>query len=104
MLTLRPFIILGALVLSALPTQADDELARIEAGQPKDVIALIERITSCAHWAGEGGYDAARQAEIEKALRDLACNKLDEDRKAIETKYRKKKSVLKALKRADGFN
>lgn len=54
-------------------------LAERVAAQPKTVRAFIARRTDCNHWGGEEPYDAARRREINRAVRDLRCTRLDRD-------------------------
>jgi len=72
--------------LSLSPCQAEtakDPLAELKAGLPPPVAALIERIVDCEHWGGEEPYDAARRAEINKAVKELRCGALDRDEKRL---------------------
>jgi hypothetical protein len=38
--------------------------------------AIMERIGSCLHWAGEEGYSKKRAAEITKAMKDQRCERV----------------------------
>ena len=58
-------------------------LAERVARQPAAVRAFIDRRTGCNHWAGEEPYDAARRREIDRALADLRCDRLDADEAAL---------------------
>ncbi len=40
---------------------------------PADIQAWMNRVNSCAHFAGEPPYDKARAAEIEAALKENKC-------------------------------
>ncbi len=67
---------------------------------PRDVARYIDRRDGCNHWAGEEGYDAARRAEINKAIDDLRCTALDRDGRVLRRRYRHNPAVLRALKKA----
>ena len=93
----RPARIAAVLLLSTVPVGAfaqeagpdrpastfDERVAR----QPKDVRTLVDRITGCDHWAGEEPYDADRRRQIESALRDLKCNRIDRDAAKLRLRY-----------------
>jgi hypothetical protein len=70
------------------------------AAPPRDVARYIDRREGCNHWAGEEGYDAARRAEINKAIDDLRCTALDKDERALRHRYRHNAAVLRAIKKA----
>lgn len=55
---------------------------RVESAPP-EVAAFIERRASCNHFLGEEPYDRARRAEIEAALRELRCDRLAPDERAL---------------------
>ena len=61
---------------------------RAPARQPAPARAFIDRRTGCNHWAGEEPYDAPRRKEIEAALKDLRCDRLDADEAALLRRYR----------------
>jgi hypothetical protein len=58
------------------------------AQQAAPVRAFIARRTECNHWGGEEPYDAQRRNEIERAVRDLRCNRLDKDEAKLRKRYR----------------
>jgi len=73
------------------------QVKEITRGQPKDVVAFIERIAECNHWSGEEPFDKARAEQIRKAVAKARCGSLDSDEQAIERKYRGNKKVLNAI-------
>jgi hypothetical protein len=85
------------LVLLIASTLAAPVLA---AALPHAASAYIDRREDCNHWAGEEGYDAARRAEINKAIADLKCTALGRDEKALRHRYRHNPAVLLAIKKA----
>ncbi len=86
------------LFLAAIPlTAAADPVADLKKGQPADVAALIDRFVDCNHWGGEEPYDKARRKEIEKAITELRCTRLDADEAKLLKKYPGKPAVRKAL-------
>lgn len=85
-----------ALVLAMIMTGLSCALA----ATPRDVARYIDRRQGCNHWAGEEGYDAARRAEINKAIDDLRCTALDRDGRVLRQRYRHNPAVLRALKKA----
>ena len=54
-------------------------LALPPAALPAAVTRLAERWEMCGHWSGEEPYDAPRRREIERAVRVLRCDRLDQD-------------------------
>ena len=69
------------LALAAMQAAAPDaEVAALRARvarQPPSVREFVARRAECNHWAGEESYDAARRAEIERALAGLRCATID---------------------------
>ena len=95
--TLAFFISMGALAneYGDMP-----EVKAITKGQPKDVVALIERIAECNHWGGEEPYDKARAQEIAKAAEKAGCGRIDSDADALKKKYKTSKKVAEAIEQA----
>jgi hypothetical protein len=89
---MRLFLFVGAFFVS-LPSM-------VVAGTPHDVAAYTDRREGCNHWAGEEGYDAARRAEINKAIADLKCTALGRDEKILRHRYRHNPAVLGQIKKA----
>ncbi len=76
-------------------------LSSVMAGAaPRDVTRYGERREGCNHWAGEEGYDAARRAEINKAIADLRCTALGRDERILRHRYRHNPAVLGQIKKA----
>jgi hypothetical protein len=67
---------------------------------PRDVARYIERRMMCNHWAGEEGYDAARRAQINKAVRDLRCTALARDERVLRQRHRHNPTALRQIKAA----
>jgi hypothetical protein len=84
----------------ALATPYDDQLAAITHGVPHPVRAFIDRRSDCHHWLGEEPYDAARKAEIAKAVTQLRCQSLARDEARLRHRYRRVPHVLAALRKA----
>jgi hypothetical protein len=76
------------------------QVREITSGQPKDVVALIERIAECNHWSDEEPYDKERADQIRKAVEKAKCGDLDSDKEALEEKYKSNNKVLEAIKKA----
>ena len=74
--------------------------ARSMAAVPQDVAAYADRREGCNHWAGEEGYDAARRAEINKAIHDLRCTALGRDERALRHRYRHNRPISRAIRKA----
>lgn len=92
--------LLGCLMFApGMAASETDPLAELKTGVPRPVGALIERIVSCHHWAGEEPYDAARRAEINEAIRDLRCRALERDEKRIQKTYGKDEQVRRRLEK-----
>ncbi|MEO9042406.1 MAG: hypothetical protein ABI292_07945 [Rhodoferax sp.] len=93
-----------SLVVSGLAlSQEPDDVEALKLGQPKDVASYISRAFECTHFLGEPGYDRARAKEIDLALREWKCHRLDSDRARLTEKYRNSPQALKALRAAGQF-
>lgn len=77
----------GAFAQDAAPDRPAPTFAERVARQPDDVRKLIDRVTGCNHWAGEEPYDAERRRQIESALRDLKCDRIDRDAAKLRLRY-----------------
>ncbi|MCW5746449.1 MAG: hypothetical protein KIT36_09645 [Alphaproteobacteria bacterium] len=99
-------VIGGALALAAglvvAPVRADYQstMEALTRGLPRDASALVYRIVGCNHWGGEEPYDDARKAEIDKAMRELDCDRLDRDEADLRRRHAGDPAVLKALDQA----
>lgn len=78
----------------------DDPFADLKRGQPKDVKKLIDRLAGCTHWSGEEPYDAERKREITLAMKELRCDRLEQDEAVARKRYAKQPGVLKVLQQA----
>lgn len=95
--------ILIAIVLvgaAAIASAEPDQVQALQKGMPKPVAKLISRIVECNHWAGEEGYDAARRAEIRKAVSALRCEDLESDENEILKQYGSSPGVRRSIKAA----
>jgi len=77
----------------------EDQVRAIAETQPKDVAALIERISMCDHWANEEASNKIRQKEIRKGLAKEGCGRLASDEKILKKKYKDNKKVSEAFER-----
>jgi hypothetical protein len=78
---------LALATVATTATAADARLQELLNGQPKPVKAMINRIISCEHFAGEEGYDAARRKELAAAQRQLRCATVQADAAAMIKRY-----------------
>lgn len=88
----------GALAQSQIPL--DVALERFNAARktaPRDVAAYMDRHEACWHFAGEDAYDAARRAEINRALDELNCSNLKDDQALLRGKYAGSPAALAAI-------
>ncbi len=69
-------------------------------GQPKDVEALVKRIASCNHFAGEEGYDAQRRREIAAAMKASRCATVVADEAKLLKKYERNKKLIDTFEAA----
>jgi hypothetical protein len=74
-----------------------DRLCKLEASVPADASGFMSRYAMCAHWGGEEPYDAERREEIERAVRELTCDRLDADEAGLRKRYAANAKVLAAL-------
>ncbi|HRD27815.1 MAG TPA: hypothetical protein PLO65_05900 [Caulobacter sp.] len=91
-------LLLAAVVSGAASAeQTDADLCRLERSTPRDVVDFMQRWADCAHWGGEEAYDADRDRQIRRAVRELRCDRLDRDEAALRRKYAGRTAVLAAL-------
>lgn len=88
------------LLVSAAAGGRPDPVKELQTGMPGPVAGLIARIVDCNHWSGEEGYDAARRAEIKRALSESRCEDLEEDENAILKQYGSNPAVRRSIKAA----
>jgi hypothetical protein len=94
---LAVFLLLG---VSAIASGMPDQVKELQKGMPGPVASLILRIVECNHWSGEEGYDAARRAEIEKAVSELRCEDLEKDENVVLKQYGSNPAVRGSIKAA----
>ncbi len=82
---MNALLLAAVLAFPALSADANRALAQA----PREIGAYAERRAECEHWGGEEPYDKARLAQINRAVRDLRCERLDADRRALAWKYAK---------------
>jgi hypothetical protein len=75
----------------------DAELRHLQ-GLPGDVRVHIDRERNCNHWAGEEPYDADRRRQINSALRQLHCERLEREGRTLRRRYAHAPEILKALR------
>lgn len=95
---------LSLIFIPAIGEAGEDPLAVLKKDQPADVAKMVDRLVGCAHWAGEEPYDAQREKQIRKALKELKCDRLDRDYQAMMKLYAKQPKVLDALKKAHDWS
>lgn len=76
-----------------------------EAGAlPKDVRKFVERYETCVHFAGEfNGDGSERDHEVNATMKELRCDKVEQDAVALRRKYARHPDALKALDAVGGF-
>lgn len=103
---MRPILLAASVLLAmaapaALPAQdLDAILERFNVARrtaPEEIAAYMDRAEGCWHFAGEEPYDAARRAEINRALIELKCTALKADGQALRRKYARSAPALAAL-------
>jgi len=70
---------------------------------PPEIRRFIDKRDTCEHWIGEEGYDAARQREINRNVRQ-SCTGVDRELDRLRRVYRRNPRVLAALKDYDKVN
>lgn len=66
-------------------------------GMPADVQAFIVQWQDCSHWRGEPGWDAARQRQIDEAVREV-CPGVDARGRAVRTRHAAEPAVIARLR------
>lgn len=90
-LRVRPFVVAAALAMVAPLVMA------AQRPLPVDVTRFLDRRAECEHWMGEEPYDAERRAQIEDAIDDLRCAKLERDEARLRERYGARPDVIIAL-------
>ena len=75
-------LVIGICGCSSLPTSA------------QTLTAFEARARSCEHWSGEDAYDAARGAEIAKAIKANRCDDLLTDGERLSAANRSSPAIL----------
>ncbi len=73
--------------------------AAATAALPGPVQAFVARRAQCQHWAGEEPYDAARRAQIDRAVRRLRCRRLAHDEAVLRRRFRSNPEVIREIDR-----
>jgi rhomboid family GlyGly-CTERM serine protease len=90
---------------SHLPSDTDptDENLLVSGfpGLPRDARDVVERLASCAHFAGEiNGDRSERDKEVFAIMTQLRCDNVEQEAQAISAKYPDNREVQEALKAA----
>lgn len=96
------FFVLSAFAGSTFAGYEED-IAAIGKDMPKPVKKVIDRQIACNHWAGEEPYDAERATEINAAVTQLKCNKLDQDEAMLIEKYKSRPEIKSAINQAKAY-
>ncbi len=64
---------------------------------PKDVETYRGDVEACIHWAGEPGWDAARERQIQAAVKQ-SCGAAKREYPRLVVKYRRAPKVLAEVK------
>lgn len=91
---------LVALAAGAAVAAPPDPLCKLEAGKPADAVDFMRRYPMCVHFGGEEPYDADRRREIDTAVRELRCDRLDRDEARLRRRYARSPAILGAIDRA----
>jgi hypothetical protein len=70
---------------------------------PADVVDLVERYSGCIHFGGEEGYSEERRQEIDDAVTQLKCDRLETDEQALRKKYANRRRVLRVVNAAAAY-
>jgi hypothetical protein len=76
--------------------------ASAPADVPKDIQAFLDCRAGCDHWTGEEPYDAARRRQIEAAIADLKCVRIERDQAALRKRYANDPRLLDAIANGEG--
>jgi hypothetical protein len=105
---LRVFILSSIVLASAIAVSANEfaglpEVRALTKGKPRDVQNFISRVAECHHWGGEEPYDEARKKEIMDAVKKAGCDEIDADKNKLLKKYKKRKSIVSAIKKSENL-
>lgn len=82
--------------------QVNDPVIAAALTTPPDIFAWASRRLNCDHWLGEDAYDAERGAQIEAAVSDLQCDRLEADEAALVDRYADDAASLALIARVKG--
>lgn len=86
----------SALSVCALATLAACATPAADPAAAKAAVSdFVARAEACDHWAGEPPWDAARAADIAKALDELDCENLDRDRARLSRRHPEARAALR---------
>ena len=110
MKALRPilFLLLGGCATSSSVTNAELTEELLVTGfphLPRDALAVVERLATCNHFAGEftGGNSRERDAEVREAVAKFGCATIEKEADALRAKYKDDNAVQDALTQAAGL-
>jgi len=89
-----------ALMLTIASPQAEvasPPLRTAVESSPKAVAKFIKRRATCNHFLGEEPYDDERAAELNKAVRELRCSRIERDERGLRRKFAADQTVLQLL-------
>ena len=89
-----------ALALLALAPMSEAQLTKARSAAPADVRGFVDRWESCAHWGGEEPYDKDRARQINRAVKQLRCDRLEHDEGVLGHRYAHVASILALLSAA----
>jgi hypothetical protein len=72
------------------------------ADTPAEIVKFLDRRAGCDHWTGEEPYDAARRREIEAAIADLKCARIERDEAALRKRYAADPALLHLIAEGEG--
>lgn len=82
--------------------QVNDPLITAATTIPADILGWAGRRLGCDHWSGEDAYDAERGAQIEAAVAELQCDRLEADEAALVAHYAGDAVSLARIERVRG--
>ena len=101
MKVISPLVIAAGLFLTYGPASAIDRLVEGFPDLPKDARDVAERGVACMHFWGEiTGSNKERDKEVNRALKKLKCDRIEQDLAKVRTKHQKNPKVLAILREA----
>jgi hypothetical protein len=79
---------------------ADSKPSAAAANPAQDITGYAARRAGCNHWGGEEGTDAARRAEINRAMTALKCDRIDQDEAGLLKRYSDQPQQLQHIRAA----